>query len=542
MTPPRVAAAVLRAILHPSDRGVALADLHEEFDERCDRDGVASARRWYRAQARHSIAPALRRRVGWRSYGRPSLAVELKWAWRGLRARRSGALAHIVLMAIAVGAANPIDLDGRTVVFMAVVALFATMVTSLPVAWRVARPVMADAIRRASSGLTVSRRQVFTHHAPIGVQVTLSIVLLIGATLFVRSYAARLGTKGYDSANLVTLTLTHPRGTARSAADLEQAVMARLQGAPAVKSFARTSRLLPGGPRGGEAAPLWIEGHASPSARLAQTAYDVDSIYFDTIGIRLVSGRAPRLGDPPSLVVVDESFARRFWPGGNAVGARYSLGSATAPGRDSLEIVGVASHVGLDTAEMPQGGEIFLVHHALARDAAPLTFVIRLAAPAGWPDVLTAIRADAGGAIVQSAAMDDRYADSYGDTRIAAGLGTSFALIALLVAMVGMYGVTSRVVAGRAREIGVRVALGADRRDVHRLVRRPIAAFVAAGALIGIGIALAASRWLGAQLFGVPAIDPATYVGVTVLLGLAAVAAAGSPAARIDPIVTLRAD
>jgi predicted permease len=440
---------------------------------------------------------------------------------------------------------NPIDIDLRAMTFMAIVTGVGAIVTSLPAVWWASRPGLTDRVRRETATVTISRRQMSARYVLMTGQVSLTVLLLVVAVLLVRSYLSRLDEdKGFDSSALATIEIRQPRGGSRKAVDLEREILERLRSAPAVRSVARTGRLPPG-LRGGTAADLWIEGVASPAGRVANTRFSVDPEYYQTMGIRLLAGRFTVDGDSSDKIVVDAEFARRFWPGGNAVGARFWTGRAGPPKGGPSEIVGVASRVRLDTAEVPLGGEVYVIHGPMPRDSAPLTFVVRLASEDRLHDVTAIVRSIADDSLVRTGLMDERYAEVYGDTRIAAGLTGAFAVIAFPVAMVGLYGIVAVLVASRTREIGIRLALGAGKPEIRRLVVRPAGRFVAAGVTIGTLAAFVVSRSIESQLFGVRPADPVVYGAVVAAIGLTSFLAMWRPARRatnVDPIITLKAE
>jgi hypothetical protein len=232
-------------------------------------------------------------------------------------------------------------------------------------------------------------------------------------------------------------------------------------------------------------------------------------------------------------------------PDGGAAGARFSLGSARAPGRTTYAIVGVAARVRLDQSDAPMGGGLHVMHRVIADNAAPLTFVARLASPLALGGVTRAVRAVAGDATARVGWMDDRYAVISAGARIAAVLTAAFELVAVSVAMVGLYGVTAFLVAGRRRGIPIRIALGAGRRHIRRLVIGPSIRAAGAGVIAGLAAAAAAARVIGSQLFGVTSSDPSTYAGVLAVILLTMVAATWRPArraTRVDPAIALRAE
>ena len=385
----------------------------------------------------------------------------------------------------------------------------------------------------------------FLDHLLIILQGVLAPFFLVLAVLLVRSYVARRDLdKGFDSTALATIEVRQPAGTSRKPAGLDREILSRLRSSSAAHSVARAGRLPPGF-RGGNATDLWIDGSAPRAGQIANAHFEVDPEYFQTMGIRLLAGRFTTAGDSPNQVVVDAEFARRFFPKGDAVGARYWTGRPAPPKTGPYEIVGVASRVRLDTSQVPMGGDVYVVHRTLPIGAAPLSYVVRLPAPDRLADVAALVRSIAPDSLVRTRLMEDRYAEVYGDSRIAAGLTGGFALIAFPVAMVGLYGVTTVIVASRTREIGIRLALGAGKPEIRRLVIGPAMRFLAAGVILGVAVAVLASRSIEIQLHGVKPVDPALYVAVAIAIGITAFVATWRPARRalrVDPIITLKTE
>jgi cell division protein FtsX len=209
------------------------------------------------------------------------------------------------------------------------------------------------------------------------------------------------------------------------------------------------------------------------------------------------------------------------------------------PGADEsgqFEIVGVAAHVRGDSVENPTGDGVFVIYAQIPPDYSPLTFVMRMADGADLGPLTSMVRSVAKGCDVRSTRIDERYARLYGDARVAVDITSGFGLIALVIAVVGVYALMAFLVTGRTREIGIRMALGASPGDIRRLVLGSSISFVSVGAVLGVAAAAAASHWVQAELFGVSALDPVTYC---------AVCAAWQPArraARIAPALTLRAE
>jgi hypothetical protein len=388
----------------------------------------------------------------------------------------------------------------------------------------------------------------------MAVQVGVTVALLVVAGLFVRSYRAHVAEpKGFDSARLATIELRPAvNASAARSAETDDAVMARLGTLSSVLALSRTSALLPSTTQT-LGTLLDVPGNNEPKSLVGLRPYLVDPHYFATVGIRLLAGRLFTPGDPPNTLIVDEAFATRYWPKGDALGAEFKsfAGWYSSPGEDGwrFRIVGIASHVRGDNVDSPERPGTYVIYAPYPRLSSsaysPLTFIARLDDTAHLAQVTEALRPVSAGYVLRTELVDERYARLYGDTRVAANITSAFGLVAVAVAMTGVYAVLAFLVAGRTREIGIRLALGASPRDVRALVIGPSMLFVSAGAIVGLGVSLALSRQLQAQLFGVSANDPVAYGVVVLIVVLTALAATWRPAvlaARIDPAITLRAE
>jgi predicted permease len=281
--------------------------------------------------------------------------------------------------------------------------------------------------------------------------------------------------------------------------------------------------------------------------------------YFSTMGITLRQGRgiAEQDGaDAPPVVVVNEALARAAWPGQDPLGRRITLDDSTW-----ITVVGVVADVAQDEWGAVPRPELYLPY---AQDASyrddpgrifsSLTLVLRAACAPGAPcdatSVAPAVRRlvsamDPAVALSHVQAMDDVVASATGRPRLYLALLGGFAAIALALAAVGIYGVTSHGVSHRRREIGIRIALGADPWAVVGLVVAQGMGLVLAGVAAGVAGALLLTRLMAGLLYGVGATDPATFVAVTLLLGGVALVATAIPAARAartDPLEALRAE
>lgn len=442
---------------------------------------------------------------------------------------------------------NALDLDRRAFTFLAGAVVATWFVLAIPAVWRVTRLHASAVLRSVTRTSTVSRRQALTRHALMTAQVALTVTLLVGSLLFVRSYAARVSEdKGFDATNLVGIELLVPAEMFRSARlpHIESDVIGRLHAHPAVRSASRTGQLPPQ-MTGGVGGVLQVHGRDGNEGEVKAAGYSVDPEYFDTLGIRLQQGRWFTSSDPAGTVVVDEAFARRHWPEGDALGARFNIGATMMGGAGVFTIVGVASHVRGDSVETPTGAPVHVVYLPLGSTYNPLRFVARLRSIDDAVAVADAVRQTADVGVVRLTPIEERYARLYADTRMAAAITSTFGIMAFLVALAGTYAVVAFLVAGRTREIGIRLAIGASGRRVLALVLGPALMFIGLGTILGLGAALAASRSIESHLFGVTADDPSTYVSVAAAVIVMAIVSTWWPArraSRIDPAITLRAE
>jgi putative ABC transport system permease protein len=293
-----------------------------------------------------------------------------------------------------------------------------------------------------------------------------------------------------------------------------------------------------------------IEGRepASPNEDLSADRRMINAEYFNSLGIRLLEGRQFNERDNQSsngVAIVSESLARRFLPNEDAIGKRIKLG-----GRDStrpwLSIIGVAGDVrdsSLDSAARPS---VYVPYPQFP--TASMTLVVR--ASVDPASIIPAIRkavwaVDKDQPLTDVKTMDQYVSDSVSPRRANALLLAVFAALALILALLGIYGVMAYSVSQRVQEIGIRIALGAQRSDVIKLIVGNAITFVFAGLVIGVGGALALTRLMSSLLYGVSATDPLTFILVSVLLVSVALLASYIPARRatkVDPMIALRCE
>jgi hypothetical protein len=267
--------------------------------------------------------------------------------------------------------------------------------------------------------------------------------------------------------------------------------------------------------------------------------------YLETLGVSIVAGRPlARADETQAVVVVDERLARETWPNASAVGQRLALYSNIAAPRWA-EVVGVARHAqtqGLRAAGLPQ---IWMTYEL--KSYAGLDFIVRGANPAAFAAPVKDVvqRLGAGRPVSDVRLLSDRVADASSDTRFALFVLAAFAVMALVLSIIGIYAVVAYVTTRRRREIAVRLALGADTPRIVSLVMRQGAVWICAGLLVGVAGARLLTGYVSGLLFRVTTTDVVTFVSVAVGLAVMALLATAIPAlraSRIDPMLALRAE
>jgi len=420
--------------------------------------------------------------------------------------------------------------------------------TNLPMALKEGGAQAAQAMGRGRGLLVVA-------------EVALALVLLIGAGLMIRSFARLQQVEpGFDPRNVLTFDINLPESKYQrpQAAQFYERLLERLAAAPGVVAAGAVEYLPLSGIDGNTG--LLIEGRPepAPSGRIFAHNRVVTPDYFRALGMRLRQGRAFTAADndkAPRVAVINETLARRYWPGENPIGKRAALDFEAmrfypdrAPDFDLAlglrEIVGIVAdvkHRGLAGETVPE------FYAPLAqRPARNLTVVVRTAAdPAGLLDVArNEVRAlDKDQPIANASTMSEWLAASVAQPRFNFLLLTAFAAIALLLAALGIYGVMAWTVTQRTREIGIRLALGAQSGDVLRLVIKQGMKLALMGVVIGLAAAFALTRLMTSLLYDVSAADPVTFAVIALLLTLIALLACWIPARRatkVDPLVALR--
>ncbi len=433
------------------------------------------------------------------------------------------------------------SVDTAVLLYTLALALVASILFGTAPALSALRPAAADLLHGTSGRATEGRAGSRLRSALVVVQVSLALVLLVSAGLLVRSVANALrGDLGFGTRRAVVANVELPASidAERGTADLSEAG-ARVRAIPGVTS-ATVAALVPLG--GGGRRGFRMEGYQRRQGEDTEFPFNsVDADYFATLRIPLLAGRVfddHDSGRSAGVAIVNETLARRYFAG-NAVGRHL-----TDSGNRVLTIVGVVKSGKYRSVQEP---DVPYVYYALAQTYSRR--VVILAATAGDPAALTdtvrrtlsSFTRDA--AIYRVTTLSTHLSQALAGDRLTAALVGSCGTLALILALVGIYGVVSYAVGRRSREIGIRVALGAAPREVVRLVASEGFRVVLAGTVIGLPIAAAATRALASLLFGVSASDTATFIVVPACLLVVAMVAALIPARRslaIDPVVVLR--
>ena len=452
-----------------------------------------------------------------------------------------------------------IALDSRALAFTALVTLATGLAFGIVPAMRASALNASDVLKENGRGSTAGIRHGRLRSLLVISEFALALVLLAGAGLMVRSFVALQAVDpGFDPRNLMTMVISvagTQEGEPRRRAEFYQQIIRQVRTLPHVQSAGAINHLPLAGDLWGW--PFWVEGRPIPGPGDAPGAvYRVILPgYFRTMGIPILRGRDINDGDnlnAPAVVIINQRLAQRFWPGEDPVGKRITLDDPRKK-TDWLVVVGVAGDSKQGDWTIAPTSEVFLPFLQNRRYLegpalwnAYLTLVVR---SSGDPAPLAAAvegevrRLDKNVTISEIQTMGQVVADSTGRQRFFLFLLSTFAATALILAGVGIYGVISYSVQRRVHEIGIRLALGAGKDAVIRMVVGGSLLLALAGTGAGLAAALALTPLMSTLLYGVQAADPATFVSVSLILIGIALGAGYFPArraTRVDAVTALR--
>jgi putative ABC transport system permease protein len=487
-------------------------------------------------------------------------AVGLVLAWWGVEA--------LVKLEPKLPRLEMVSVDAGALAFTLCLALATSLLFGLAPAWRAAQMDLSGALK--GGGRTGTRDHRLLSGLVVA-EIALALVLLTGAGLMINSLLRLQRVElGYETKNILTMQLAlpeakYPNNRREQVVGFYQQLVDRVKNLPGVQQVGVTTALPLTNSGWGKL--FRREDRPAPKAiqEMPATQYrHVSADYFNTLGMRIISGRALSERDAPAglpVAVINETAAERFWPGENPIGKVLVLGppeellpaGALPPNYRFVRwtVVGVLKDIKHQALSQPSSPEVYtLPQQALANDGPARTMYLAVRATSEPTALVAAIRRqvqelDKEQPIARIATMDERRAESLLQARFNTLLLGIFAAVALLLAIIGIYGVMSYLVAERRREIGIRLALGAQRRDVLGLIVKRGMKLVLIGTLIGLGGAVWLTRLMTSLLYGVSATDPLTFAAVASVLAAAAWLACYLPARRatqVDPLIALRSE
>jgi predicted permease len=441
---------------------------------------------------------------------------------------------------------DEVSLDGRVLSFAFIVSFLTGITFGLIPALQASKPDLQTVLKEGSRKTTGGRSRRWALNSLVVAEVTLALIVLIGAGLLINSFLRlQQVNPGLNTERVLTVKLTPPSARYAGQDSREQRLnfynrlIPRLVSLPGVEAVGGIDSL----PLGGSGRVWRLRKAEEEQAGFAATFQVVISDYFNVMGIQLKQGRlftdSDRYGALP-VAVINETMARRFWPNENATGKRIVIRNEEFQ-REIIGVVNDVKHFGLDREAEP---EMYVPFNQFAIDLIPL--VIRTKNDPA--QLISAVRTEVGGvdpmvAISKIRTMPQVLSESLAQRRFSVLLLGIFAAVALALATVGIYGVISYDVSQRTHEIGIRMALGAQRSDLLGLVVKKGMALALIGIAIGLVASLAVTRLMASLLFGISATDPATFALVALLLSIVALLACYIPARRaaiVDLIVALR--
>jgi putative ABC transport system permease protein len=449
---------------------------------------------------------------------------------------------------------DEVNVDARVLLFTLAVALLTGALFGLAPALRALKLNLTQSLRESSRSVAGAVSSHRLGGVIVITEIALSLILLVGAGLVMRSFLRLLQVDpGFSPRNVLTMKMALPRAKyvdGAAAANFYQRLIANIQALPGVESDAAVSQL----PLSNDywSGTVTFEGVTANAERGNLASFETDQRiitpdYFQTMKTPLLEGRPFTPQDArgkPFVAIIDETLARRLWPNASPVGHRITFGRYPDKPEVWVEIVGVARHIRHHRLDGEVREQIYYPH--AQRPFTGMTLAIRtksdpMAMVGAVRGVVRSIDRDQPVYLIRT--MDGLVSNALAPARFTLLLLTIFAIVAAALATVGVYGVMSQAVAQRTHEIGVRLALGAQRRDVLRLVIKQGMALALPGVAIGLLASFTLTGLIRGLLFGITATDPLTFATIALLLLLIALLACFIPALRatkVDPVIALR--
>jgi len=454
---------------------------------------------------------------------------------------------------------NEVSLDSRVMFFTLVLSLVTGVIFGLAPALKATRTNLPEVMKQSGRGSSGFRHRL--QGTLVAVEIALALVLLVGAGLMVRTLSALWRVDpGFNPSHAITFSLAMPATSNTTSAETRARLRNfddKVRSIPGVQAVSVTLGSRP--MIHDSALPFWIDGEPKPahdSEMHSATFFLVESGFRQAMGITLLRGRfvTDQDNENTSLVIdVDDNFARTYFSGQDPIGKHINFTEFNV----QAEVVGVVGHVKQYALDADPPGAIqaqfFYPFMQIPEKVMPLVAksVAVVLRTHGDPTAImeqvreTVREIDPREVIYNVQTMDDVVATSYAARRLTMILLTGFAALAMMLASVGIYGVVSYLVGQRTQEIGIRMALGAQPRDILVLVLGEGAKMALIGAVLGTAASLVLMRLMAKQLFGVSAHDPLTYTSVASVSMLVAIAACFVPARRalrMDPMNSLRSE
>jgi putative ABC transport system permease protein len=447
---------------------------------------------------------------------------------------------------------DEIRVNGVVVAFTLGIATLTSIIFGLVPALQASRPEVERSLKEGSRGTSAGSRSTRLRSAFVVAQIALSLVLLVGAGLLIRSFSElRSVHPGFDPNGVATFWQALPKaryGEVDQQIQFLDKIIAKLTALPGIENAGTASPLpFTGNNRG---STFTIVGRPAPPQGMEPSAsrLTTDGRYFRTMRIPLQAGRTfdVRDGkDAKPVVMINDAFARQFFPNENPLGQHVTVGASTDHPEPAREIVGVVGSVKHETLSESDKPEVYL---PFAQDPDRYMDLVVRTTNGDVTGIETMIRRavheiDSQQFVPTIMPLSRLVSQTLAESRFHTALLGVFAAVAILLAAVGIYGVIAYNVAQRTREIGIRMALGAQRQQMMAMILRQSLTMAAIGIGVGLLGAFAATRLLSALLFGVGTTDLITYGAVVLLLGVAALVAGLLPARRamkVDPVIALR--